>query len=132
MRHFILSWLYSILSLLFINLSIKFNVLDLYALLLEEDFKFAGIMDFIGSASILYCGLFILMGTLFFIGLAIYHLAMIYYYTFAYKSRKIHTIVDENDIIQDTYLELADGKIIPIKITRLVMDKPKVKEATGE
>lgn len=39
-------------------------------------------------------------------------------------------IINEKEVIQDTFLELSNGKIIPIKITKLKMDK--LKEEVGE
>jgi hypothetical protein len=94
--------------------------------------ELSSLKDWIVTSGYIFICLFCIMGGLFFLGLSLFHLFMVYYYAFVNDNRVIHVAVDENDVIQDTFLELSNGKIIPIKITKLKMDKPKEKEATGE
>ena len=102
---------------------------DLFMMIINGEIS--GFKTWASASVYLFMSLFCIIGTIFFFCLGLYNLFMIFYCVFITDNRIIHVAVDENDIIQDTFLELSNGKIIPIKITKLKMDKLK-EEVTGE
>lgn len=122
-KHFFASILQMIMFVLFTKIFHLDMLIGVITKLLDPGIS--NFKDVIACTFMIFICLFGIIGTVFFFCLALYNLIMVFICTFIIDNRIIHVSVDENHIIQDTFLELSNGKIIPIKITKLKMDKPK-------
>ena len=119
--HFILSFIYTIFSILCMSCALKINVEKAMSALFAN-----GIFITISRGFYVFSCLLVLIGSLTFTIGAILHMVLMFYHAFfAYQGgRQINVTVDENYIIRDSFLELSNGKIIPINIKKIVMNKP--------
>ena len=62
---------------------------------------------------------------------SIYNMICVFSVLF-FSKKEIHVSVDENYVIRDSFIELSNGKIIPIRIKKIVMNKPENEESNGE
>lgn len=129
-KHFFASILQMIMFVLFTKIC-HFDIL-IDTIMKLFDPGISTFKDVIACTLMIFICLFGIIGTIFFFCLSVYNLMMVFVRTFIIDNRMIHVAVDENHIIQDTFLELSNGKIIPIKITKLKMDKPKEENKVGE
>lgn len=119
--HFFLALYHVILCVVCTCCSININLNKIIGVFYTNNiFKVIGICFYI-----FICLLVIFGSIAFFIG-TIFHLIMFYYYAFFYKhnDREINITVDENYIIRDSFVELSNGRIIPIKIKKVSMGNP--------
>lgn len=81
-------------------------------------FKGFGVIKF---GFILFINLFFIIGSIVFAIKAIYTMWLCYYYAFVYKNayNSIKINVDENNVIQESYMEFKNGNKIPIEISRI-------------
>lgn len=63
---------------------------------------------------------------------SIWHMILFHYDILFYNKKEIHVTVDEDYIIRDSFVELSGGKIIPIKIKKIIMNKPDEQEEKEE
>ena len=129
-KHFFASILQMIMFVLFTKIC-HFDIL-VDTIMKLFDPGISTFKDVIACTLMIFICLFGIIGTVFFFCLALYNLIMVFVRTFIIDNRMIHVAIDENNIIQDTFLELSDGKIIPIKITKLKMNNPKEENKIGE
>lgn len=127
-KHFVFTFIHAFCFVLFT----KIFQWDIFVGVMKNlyDPGISNFKDVIACMMMVIICLFGIIGTIFFFCLTVYDMAMIFICTFITDNRKIHVAVDENHIIHDTFLELSNGKIIPIKITKLKMEKSK--EEVGE
>ena len=120
LQHICQSLLYSVIALLFIYLTMRLDLSIFEPIFSTYDiniFKLIGI----GAYAFLY--LFVISAT---IALTIASIkSMILFHSYLFNNEKVIKVtVDENYIIRDSFLELSNGRIIPISIRKIVMDKP--------
>ena len=69
-----------------------------------------------------------IIATVTFIIKAFQHLLSFFYYGFFYNYDKMQIKIDEENKIQESYMELKNGKIIPINISRVSIKVPPIEE----
>lgn len=128
-KHFFSAFMQFIMSIIWANSLLTNRSIEYITMIINREVP--SFKDWVLICVYTFMTLFIIMAVIFFFGMTLYHLFMAFYCAFVTDNRVVHVAVDENDVIQDTFLELSNGKIIPIKITKLKMDKLK-EEVTGE
>ena len=119
---FFLSLLYSVLALIFIALTLRLD-LSIFEPIFSP-YKL-NIFKLIKIGTYAFMCLFVLSGCITFVIAAIKNIILFHYFLITPNDDKtINVTVDENYIIRDSFLELSNGKIIPIKIKKIVMNKP--------
>lgn len=125
-------------------LSIMFTITFCYSLYYILDCKFIGINTFIKDRELInsiwdfvlvgffvFCDIFAISIGIFSLIKLVYHLVVAWASIFNLDKKLdkiIYLDVDDNNIIRNSFVELSDGKIIPIKINRIVtrnLDKEK-------
>ena len=89
-----------------------------YTYLFEHWFK---------STLLLFIFLVAVFASLSFIVGAIMNMFLFFYYTFFYtfKFSKMEILIDQNDFIQDSFVEYKNGDRLPVEIKRMVTNLPK-------
>lgn len=130
LKALVLSFFHIIIGVIFLYSTLNTNY---YIALIDWASDVDSIKDILLCAICTFLVLFVSMGLVCHSILAIWYMISYYYYTFFYNKKEIHLIIDENQYIRDSYVELKNGRTIPIKINKVKWKKPKeTKESTGE
>lgn len=91
-----------------------------------------GFFDYLKIAFLGCIDILVISTTIAFIISAIYNIVLYQYYSLFYYNRIIRLTVDQNYIIRDSFVELSDGRTIPIRISKIMMGKPEEEKEEQE
>lgn len=121
MIHLLLSFIFTIATFIWVN-TLMCNMNEIKELISY------GWVDNIGNMIVMgfyaFVILFIVSSAIACAIKSIYHIILFNYEFLFYKEKKIHVTVDDNRNIS-SYVELSNGKIIPIKIHKVVLNSDK-------
>lgn len=120
MRNLASSLLYSIGAIIGVCGLLKIDYSIIITFFTEGNLNF---FKFLTGCVWIWFLLFMISTCIAFIIKSLYSLALFHYYSLFYTDREINVYVDENRIIRDSFVELSDGRVIPIKIRKIIMGK---------
>ena len=127
LKRFLFAYLYTILSIIFIGFSIK---LANIVLPLLNDYKY--IFDHpLKAGTMIFAAILSVTGSVTFIMITIYNIIAFMYYAFFEQMRPSDTsimniVLDENNMIRDSFMEYENGKKVPVYIKRIISKVPPV------
>lgn len=132
LRRLFFSYISSILGIFFIN---HVNKMIPVIVLLVTDYKYSLEHWFDTSIKIFLFGL-VVFGSITLIISFIYNMVLFFYYAFFSqfdKLIKMEVMIDENDIIRESFMEYKNGKKIPVNIKRIYINQlPPQQTVTNE